>query len=144
MRDECAILALKDMIEFLKDGGDISVYDGTNITVSRRKLVMETLEENFLGVQVFWVESICTNAEVIERNIKLTKLDNPDFANMSPEEATKDFLRRIEMYQQSYEHISDDEKISYIKMIDIGRDVLNDVYPRLSFLMCRDTYNLKS
>jgi hypothetical protein len=32
------------------------------------------------------VESICNDEDVIQENIKLTKLSNPDYANITPEE----------------------------------------------------------
>lgn len=31
-RDECALLALNDMINYLRNEGDVSLYDGTNTT----------------------------------------------------------------------------------------------------------------
>lgn len=46
-RDDCAKLALKDMVDYLKEDGDVSIYDGTNTTHARREMVMLTLKENF-------------------------------------------------------------------------------------------------
>lgn len=117
-------MALNDMVNYLKTEGDVSLYDGTNTTKKRRRLIMETLKEKFQEVEVFWVESICNDEDVIQRNIKLTKLNNPDYANKNPEEATSDFIERIEQYKKVYEPISEDENISFIKIIDIGKDVM--------------------
>lgn len=49
-----------------------------------------------------WVESICNDEAVIQKNIKLTKLGNPDYMNKSAEEATNDFIGRIQNYKNTY------------------------------------------
>lgn len=86
------------MVDYLKEDGDVSIYDGTNTTHARREMVTMTLKENFPELQVFWIESICNDQDVIERNIRLTKLNNPDYKDKEPEVATNDFLNRIQMY----------------------------------------------
>lgn len=60
---------------------------------------------------------------MIANNIRLTKLNNPDYATMNPDDATKDFLGRIKMYEAVYEPITAEENLSFIKMINIGEDV---------------------
>ncbi|CAK65701.1 unnamed protein product (macronuclear) [Paramecium tetraurelia] len=134
-RDECALLALNDMINYLRNEGDVSLYDGTNTTKQRRKLIMETLQQKFSEVQVFWVESICNDEDVILRNIQLTKLNNPDYVGKSSDEATQDFQQRIEQYTKVYEPIDMDENISFIKIIDIGNDIM--IYNIQGFLQSK-------
>ena len=35
------------MVDYLKEDGDVSIYDGTNTTHARREMVTLTLKENF-------------------------------------------------------------------------------------------------
>ena len=44
LREKCAKMALDDLVNFLKNEGDVAVYDGTNTTKQRRKWVKEELE----------------------------------------------------------------------------------------------------
>jgi len=37
---------------------------------------------------LFFLESVCEDKEIIEMNIKQTKLNNPDYEGVSPQEAT--------------------------------------------------------
>ncbi|XP_023582438.1 6-phosphofructo-2-kinase/fructose-2,6-bisphosphatase 4 isoform X2 [Trichechus manatus latirostris] len=75
-----------------------------------------------LGGQTFFVESICVDPEVIAANIVQVKLGSPDYVNRDSDEATEDFLRRIECYENSYESLDEelDRDLSYIKIMDVG------------------------
>ncbi len=42
-REQCAILAFEDLVKFLKNGGDIAIYDGTNSTKERRMYVKNAI-----------------------------------------------------------------------------------------------------
>lgn len=123
-RTQCAILALEDLIQFLENGGDVAIYDGTNTTVERRTLVKEVLEKKLGACQLMWVESICQDESIIESNIRQTKLSSPDYREQDSETATRDFKNRIAKYAQVYEEISkekDGQDTSYIKLFNVGQ-----------------------
>jgi len=43
-REQCAALCLEDMVDFLDfEEGEVAIYDGTNSTAARRKLVKDTI-----------------------------------------------------------------------------------------------------
>jgi len=42
---------------------------------------------------------------------------------MKPEDASREFFRRIEFYNKSYETIDNSEGIDFMKTINIGQDV---------------------
>lgn len=46
--------------------------------------------------------------EVIAANIVQVKLGSPDYVNRDSDEATEDFMRRIECYENSYESLDED------------------------------------
>jgi len=126
-RRKVAMTALDDLVDWHRQrGGQISIYDATNSTHARRDLVRSRLEE--AGLEVLFIESICRDESIIEANIRATKLRAPDYANMEAGDAVRDFRERIANYERAYQEI-DDEALSYIKLIDVGRQlVLNRIH----------------
>jgi broad specificity phosphatase PhoE len=122
-RNECANMALDDLIKYLKEGGDVAIYDGTNTTIDRRKMVKDVLDEKLENHTLMWIESICNDDKIIETNIRMTKLSSPDYRDVDSETATKDFRQRIEEYRKRYEEVTkegDGEDTSFIKLYDVG------------------------
>lgn len=119
-RTRVAWMALDDMIAWFQTGGEVAIYDATNSTRARRKLIQERCER--AGVNVIFVESTCDEATV-EANVRATKLDSPDYVGMDPDKAVADFRARIEHYAQVYEPV-DEREGSYIKLIDVGRQLI--------------------
>jgi broad specificity phosphatase PhoE/predicted kinase len=121
IRGELATQALDDMLAWLASGGQIGIYDATNSTAERRARVRERCER--AGAGVLFVELICEDRAVIEANIRETKVTSPDYADVDPETAARDFRNRIANYERAYETIGPDEA-SYVKMIDSGRQIV--------------------
>lgn len=117
-RVNIALGALGDMIAWFRGGGEVGIYDATNTERKRRDLVYETLVA--AGIQVVFIESICEDESVVEANVRENKLRSPDYADVEPEEAVRDFRARIAHYESTYEPL-DDPKRSYVKLIDVGR-----------------------
>lgn len=125
-RMELAMECLNDMMRWFQQGGLVGIYDATNSTRERRSMVKERLEA--VGVRVLFLESLCTDQSIIDKNIVETKLRSPDYRNQDPELAAQDFTRRIQQYDRVSETVSDDEKCSFIKIINVGRQlILNDI-----------------
>ncbi|XP_012498594.1 PREDICTED: 6-phosphofructo-2-kinase/fructose-2,6-bisphosphatase 4 isoform X4 [Propithecus coquereli] len=129
IRKQCALAALCDVRRFLsEEGGHVAVFDATNTTRERRATIFNFGEQN--GYKTFFVESICVDPEVIAANIVQVKLGSPDYVNRDSDEATEDFMRRIECYENSYESLDEDldRDLSYIKIMDVGQSyVVNRV-----------------
>lgn len=121
-RRQLAMECLNDMMRWFGRGGLVGIYDATNSTKERRKVVKDKLES--VGVRVLFLESLCTDQSIIERNIMETKLRSPDYRDYDPEEAASDFKKRIEQYSRCSETVEDDEECSYIKIIDVGRKLI--------------------
>lgn len=81
-RNEVAKMALEDMLKWMEGGGQVGIFDATNSTVSRRALLTETLRGK---CKIIFLETICTDREMIERNVleKITR--SPDYAGMDPQ-----------------------------------------------------------
>ncbi|KAJ3071788.1 hypothetical protein HDU98_004792 [Podochytrium sp. JEL0797] len=125
-REKIAMETLDELLYWLNhEGGKVAIHDATNSTIERRNAVMERVKLE-KDIEVIFVESICTEGEVLEKNIRM-KLQGPDYVNMPPEQAMADFRARMAQYEKSYETISETEEdrgISYIKIINVGRKVI--------------------
>jgi 6-phosphofructo-2-kinase / fructose-2,6-biphosphatase 2 len=72
---DCAQKALEDACEYLADGGEVVIFDATNITRERRQLIYDYCTQTHC-FRVFFVESICDSQEIIEANIKVCSSRN--------------------------------------------------------------------
>ncbi|QQR92003.1 MAG: 6-phosphofructo-2-kinase/fructose-2,6-bisphosphatase [Myxococcales bacterium] len=120
-RRQIAMAALDDLEVWFKLRGGVAIYDATNSTKERRKLVLDRCQS--LGAHVVFIESICDDQDVIENNIRETKLRSPDYVGFDEEEAVRDFRARIAHYEKAYETI-DENVLSFIKLINGGRRVV--------------------
>ncbi len=82
-----------------------------------------------MSVELMWVESVCSDAKIVEENIRATKLFSPDYAHMSADDAIHDFRKRIQMYEKAYETLSDssdaaEAQVPFVKLIDVGKQVI--------------------
>ncbi|MBK7584600.1 MAG: histidine phosphatase family protein [Myxococcales bacterium] len=121
LREGIAMRALDDVLEWLAGGGEVAIYDATNTEKSRRDIIWNRCRA--VGVQVVFVESICEDEAVVEANVRDNKLRSPDYADVDPEEAVRDFRARIAAYERTYEPVDEPER-SYVKIIDVGRQVV--------------------
>lgn len=144
LRLSLARLALRDLFQFLHSGGgQVGILDATNSSIRRRKMVEKECEA--VGVQVFWVESICDRDTVIEDNIYKVKVHLAEYADMKREEIVDDFKRRIAFYEQAYaslESTGQEANSSFMKIYNLGDDFLIHkpkgalVMRIVRFLMC--------
>ncbi|KZT66865.1 bifunctional 6-phosphofructo-2-kinase/fructose-2,6-bisphosphate 2-phosphatase [Daedalea quercina L-15889] len=123
LRDKLAEDSLEMLIQWLKDGGNVGIHDATNSTHSRRDKIQQRVARE-KGFTVIFLESICDDPALIAANVALkVSSGDPDYKDMSPEEAKADFLRRIRAYEQVYETITE-PGISYLKIINVGNQVV--------------------
>lgn len=57
LRAQCAIEALQDVCQWLNNGGEVAVFDATNSTLERRRVIQEYVV-NKMGFKLFFVESV--------------------------------------------------------------------------------------
>ncbi|XP_022847182.1 6-phosphofructo-2-kinase/fructose-2,6-bisphosphatase isoform X2 [Olea europaea var. sylvestris] len=113
-RNEVAALAMEDMISWMQEGGQVGIFDATNSTRNRRNMLMKMAEGK---CKIIFLETICNDQQIIERNIRLKVQQSPDYAEEPDFEAGyHDFKHRLENYDKVYEPV---EEGSYIKMIDM-------------------------
>jgi|TARA_B110000977_G_scaffold34725_2_gene46408 broad specificity phosphatase PhoE/adenylate kinase family enzyme len=140
LRKSFARAALKDMIDFLFqednvsyleqrgfDSGRVAIYDATNTTMQRREWLREQLDA--LPLKLLFIESVCTDEEIIERNIWQAKVNNEDYqTDVDKKKAYDDFRARIQKYEEVYQPM-EEEHLSFIKLINSGRRVeINNIH----------------
>ena len=77
---------------------------------------------------MLWFEIVCNDPELIDTNIRASKLSNPDYAGLEPDDAVADFRARIAHYEDVYETVEDHEG-SHIRMHDLGKRIeLGDIH----------------
>ena len=131
IRDEIALATLDELLDYILDqGGSVGIFDATNSTLERRKLVIEKIRERAgpeLGV--LFLESLCVDEQLLESNMRL-KLSGtfvpsvgrfmpgnccvwkviltqrlalgPDYRDQDPVVALDDFKKRVALYQSKY------------------------------------------
>jgi len=107
LREELAAAALVDMVDWLREEGEVAIYDATNSTRTRRDMLRAACERE--DVDQLFVEMIGDDEELVERNIRRTKLKLFEYAGLDPEEAVSDFRQRIAHYARVYENVEPDE-----------------------------------
>ncbi|XP_058837688.1 6-phosphofructo-2-kinase/fructose-2,6-bisphosphatase isoform X2 [Topomyia yanbarensis] len=143
IRQHCAEMALEDVGQWLENGGEVAVFDATNSTRERRRMIKEIIVHK-MGYKLFFVESVCDDPQIIEQNIMIklrsivhlpplvlnsieeVKVSSPDYRNMNMEEALSDFRLRIEHYQERYEPLDEEieKQLSYMKIYNTGEKVV--------------------
>ncbi|XP_065029914.1 6-phosphofructo-2-kinase/fructose-2,6-bisphosphatase isoform X1 [Musa acuminata AAA Group] len=113
-RNEVAALAMDDMIAWMQEGGQVGIFDATNSTRNRRNMLMKMAEGK---CKIIFLETICNDKHIIERNIRLKIQQSPDYAEeLDFESGMRDFKERLANYEKVYEPV---EEGSYVKMIDM-------------------------
>jgi 6-phosphofructo-2-kinase len=129
LREQCAMETLDDLLDYiLKGSGSVGIFDATNSTLARRKLIMERIRKRAgPELNVLFVESVCRDQNLLESNMRL-KLSGPDYQDKDPYAALEDFKKRVAIYEKNYVPIGDyeeDNNMPYVKMVDVGRKMIS-------------------
>jgi 6-phosphofructo-2-kinase / fructose-2,6-biphosphatase 2 len=72
---------------------------------------------------LIFLESFCDDPAVIAANVALkVSSGDPDYKDMPPEIAKRDFIRRIKEYEKVYETITE-PNLSYLRIVNVGNQV---------------------
>uniref|UniRef100_A0A0V0G8D4 Putative fructose-6-phosphate n=1 Tax=Triatoma dimidiata TaxID=72491 RepID=A0A0V0G8D4_TRIDM len=125
IRTQCCMDAMQDVCRWLESGGEVAVFDATNSTLDRRRMIYDFVVKK-KGYKLFFVESICDDPQIVEQNIMEVKVNSPDYQNMNTEAALKDFLLRIEHYKERYEPLDEEKEahLSFMRIYNTGEKVV--------------------
>ncbi|KAJ3558630.1 hypothetical protein NM688_g811 [Phlebia brevispora] len=127
LRDQLAEDSLEMLIQWLKEGGNVGIHGKSFTPISgtsseqRAKIEERVAKEK--GIVVIFLESVCDDPAVIAANVALkVSSGDPDYKDMSREDAKRDFLRRIQEYEAVYETITEPH-LSYLRIHNVGDQV---------------------
>jgi len=119
--------AVDDLVEFMrKDGVRLAVYDSTNSSPERRTQIVKKLVDTGIGFKKMFVETICDDEAMIEKQFRNDKLRSPDYKDSDTEDAVKDFMQRRKNYEGIY-HTLEDSDGCYIKVLNSRKFVIHNV-----------------
>ncbi len=73
-REQLAVMAMNDVLTYFKSGGQCAIYDATNSNLERREMVRKTMADSGVAYELIWIESVCDDPAIIDRNILDTKV----------------------------------------------------------------------
>ncbi len=100
LRQRYAVMNLNHAKTFINKGKrkrKVAIIDATNVSPKRRKMLSTELPEK----RVLFIECINNDKEILEQNIRY-KVQTPEFAPLSVDEATASFKKRIQYYEGIY------------------------------------------
>lgn len=137
LRERMAELACQDLVKFVAEHQPLSVgiLDATNTTRVRRSWLASYFHEESkkhpradgspLSYRLLFIESVCTDENIITENILRSKCDNDDFKDtLDPNKVIQEFRERIQQYEKVYEPLHADENFSFIKIINVKHHVV--------------------
>lgn len=75
------------------------------------------------GFFLIFLESFCDDPDIISANVDLkVNAGDPDYKDMSRDEARRDFLRRIAEYEAVYQTVTE-PNLSYLRIKNVGSQV---------------------
>ncbi|KAJ0174753.1 hypothetical protein K1T71_009861 [Dendrolimus kikuchii] len=123
IRRQSAREAVQDAVLWLKDGNSVAIFDGTNITREQRRELSDYCLTD-MGFRILFIECVCEDQELLERNIIEILHYSADYKNMSEEEAVDDLRKKLEHYMRQYEPIDAGvETISFVRVENVGETV---------------------
>eukprot|EP00300_Choanocystis_sp_HF-7_P031119 c40221_g1_i1.p1 GENE.c40221_g1_i1~~c40221_g1_i1.p1 ORF type:complete len:550 (+),score=109.74 c40221_g1_i1:31-1650(+) len=135
LRNETAQLAMDDMVAWLDSQQlpSVAIFDSSgNGSQKRRQLILDKIEASFGKgkAPVLFIETECTDEQVLNSNLLHKAEKAATFANISMETALERLRQRIA--NEVYEPITDDN-LSYIHTYNLSSKVLaNKVYGPLN------------
>lgn len=101
----------------------LQIFDGTNITAQQRHDLQNHCV-NDLGFRVLFIECICDDDALMEKNIIEILRYSPDYKNMKESEALDDLRNKLDHYMRQYEPIDPaTEDTCYIRVFNGGQSV---------------------
>mmetsp|Transcript_66791 Transcript_66791/g.100710 ORF Transcript_66791/g.100710 Transcript_66791/m.100710 type:complete len:546 (+) Transcript_66791:172-1809(+) len=134
--------ALDDLIEYIQqDGVRVAALDATNSTFERRQHVLNKLTEKGVRVKKMFLESICDQDELLEQNIRSVKVSTPDYRDMDPEQAVRDFHERRANYMRVYEPVTERDG-PHVKIMNSKQFIVNGIRGYLPLKVVHFVMNL--
>ncbi|CAG9862888.1 unnamed protein product [Phyllotreta striolata] len=95
--------ALEDAAAWLQaPNNNVAILDGPNVSRSQRQEIYDLIYTQ-LGFRVMFIECVCEDPVLLERNFKEILQYSTDYRDMATEEALKDLTLKMTHYKAQYE-----------------------------------------
>lgn len=112
----------EDIMNFLNhENGQIAIYDAVNPLATGRRALAREFHKH--GIETLFIESACTDEKIIEENVRSVKISSPDYIGWDPEDAVKDYLKRINARIPHFETM-EEKDLHFVKMVNAGERVI--------------------
>ncbi|RNF27004.1 putative 6-phosphofructo-2-kinase/fructose-2,6-biphosphatase [Trypanosoma conorhini] len=135
LREKMAQLACEDLVEFISQHRTaVGVFDATNTTRARRRKLVEFFtnasKQRNMEFRIVFIESICTDDNIITENILRSKCGNDDFKNVGDiTRVIASFRSRIAEYEKVYDPLDRAEDISFIRIVNVKQHIVMQNIP---------------
>ncbi|CAG9567306.1 putative 6-phosphofructo-2-kinase/fructose-2,6-bipho sphatase [Leishmania major strain Friedlin] len=146
LRERMAELACEDLVNFIASHSlAVGILDATNTTRKRRAWLSDYFQKEAqqyaVPYRLLFIESVCTDDTIVTENILRSKCGNDDFRNLRDVNAViSEFRNRILQYEKVYETLEPEERMPYIKIVNVKRHVIlhrvpNGLGSRIAFFL---------
>ncbi|KAG5512410.1 hypothetical protein GH5_08261 [Leishmania sp. Ghana 2012 LV757] len=146
LRERMAELACEDLVSFIASHSlAVGILDATNTTRKRRAWLSDYFQQEAqryaVPYRLLFIESVCNDDAIVTENILRSKCDNDDFKSLKDVSAViSEFRSRILQYEKVYETLEAEERMPYIKIVDVKRHVIlhrvpNGLGSRIAFFL---------
>lgn len=112
----------EDIMNFLNhENGQIAIYDAVNPLATGRRALAREFQKH--GIETLFIESSCTDERIIEENVRSVKISSPDYIGWDPDDAVKDYLKRINARIPHFETM-EEKDLHFVKMVNAGERVI--------------------
>lgn len=123
IRRQSASEAVQGAMLWLKEGNGVAIFDGTNVTREQRQ-ELQNYCVNEMGFRIVFIECVCEDQELLERNIIEILHYSADYKSMSEDMAVDDLRKKLEHYMRQYEPIDSAlEDIHFVRVENMGETV---------------------
>jgi broad specificity phosphatase PhoE/adenylate kinase family enzyme len=119
IREEIAMISIRNAKKFLDDKGDIAIIDAANVTRQRRQAIINELSE----YNILFIECINEQEDFLKICIDV-KTELVEFSHLPKQEAHQNFLKRIEYYKIRYEELSSEP--NYIVIDSLNNKIIKE------------------
>ncbi len=102
-REQIARMNLYEAKTFLAHGGDVAVFDATNSSRERRRLIEEAAGDT----PILFIECVNKDSDMLSASIR-RKSALPEFSHLDPAESMAYFRERISYYEKIFTSLSEE------------------------------------
>ncbi|WFD06700.1 hypothetical protein MVES1_002054 [Malassezia vespertilionis] len=121
LRAEVQEEAERQIEAFFEGGGQVAIYDASNSNSKSR----EEIRQRFmlLQVQIMFIECMCDDQAMVNRNIRFIYQFSPDYAGWVWEDVQRNFEARILQNELCYEPI-ENATFPHIQLLNFGERIV--------------------